>query len=184
MTVEEDVAFGPENLCLPASEIRTRVAEALDKVGIPDLAGRHTENLSGGEKRLVAIAGVLAMRPRYIMLDEPTAFLDPSAAGRILDVMDRLHAEGMGILHITHNMAEAALTQRIVVMNRGKIHLQGKPREIFARILQLREIGLSLPQITDLFLRLQSAGVPVTPDVVTVEEAFYQIRALLQEDKT
>ena len=108
-TVEEDVAFGPENLRLPPAEIRKRVAEALDRAEIGDLSLRNIENLSGGEKRLVAIAGVLAMRPRYIAFDEPTAFLDPAAADRVLEIIDKLRQEGIGIIHITHNMAQAAL---------------------------------------------------------------------------
>jgi biotin transport system ATP-binding protein/energy-coupling factor transport system ATP-binding protein len=178
MTVEEDVAFGPENLRLPTAEIKKRVAEALTRVGIPELACRNIENLSGGEKRLVAIAGVLAMQPRYIALDEPAAFLDPAATKRVLDIIDKLHSEGVGIIHITHNMAEAALTQRIVVMNEGRIYLDGAPREIFRKVEMLKQIGMQLPQITELLMKLQESGLPVRTDIVNMEDALEQIRFL------
>jgi biotin transport system ATP-binding protein len=178
MTVEEDVAFGPENLRLPAVEIKKRVADSLARVGISELACRNIENLSGGEKRLVAIAGVLAMRPRYIALDEPTAFLDPAAAKRILDIIDKLHSEGVGIIHITHNMAEAALTKRVVVMNEGRVYLDGTPNEIFEKVMLLQEIGMQLPQITEFLLKLKEAGFPVRTDIVNMEDAVEQIRLL------
>ena len=183
MTVEEDVAFGPENLRLPTAEIKKRVNESLARVGIAELAGRNIENLSGGEKRLVAIAGVLAMRPRYIALDEPTAFLDPAATGRVLSVIDRLHSEGVGIIHITHNMAEAALTQRILVMSRGCVCLDGAPRDIFARVEELKKIGLQLPQITELFIRLKASGFPVHAGIVTIEDALQQVISMAVQSK-
>ena len=179
MTVEEDIAFGPENLRLPTSEIKARVAEALSRVGMSGLARRNTENLSGGEKRLVAIAGVLAMRPRYIALDEPTAFLDPSAAQRVVDIIEKLHSEGVGIIHITHNMAEAALAQRVVVMREGCIVLDGRPTEIFARADLLKHMGLQLPQITELLLEMKEAGFPVRTDIVGMRAALEQITALI-----
>ena len=178
MTVEEDVAFGPENLRLPTPEIKKRVAESLARVGISELAYRNIENLSGGEKRLVAIAGVLAMQPRYIALDEPTAFLDPAASIRVLEIIDKLHSEGVGIIHITHNMAEAALTQRIVVMNEGRIYLDGTPREIFGKFGMLKQIGMQLPQITELLIKLKESGIPVRTDIVKMEDALEQIRSL------
>jgi biotin transport system ATP-binding protein len=178
MTVEEDVAFGPENLRLPTMEIKNRVYESLARVGISELAGRNIENLSGGEKRLVAIAGVLAMRPRYIALDEPTAFLDPAAAKRILDIIDKLHSEGVGIIHITHNMAEAALTQRIVVMNEGSVYLDGTVPEIFEKAGMLQKIGMRLPQITELLIKLKESGLPVRTDIVSMEDALEQIISL------
>jgi biotin transport system ATP-binding protein/energy-coupling factor transport system ATP-binding protein len=175
MTVEEDVAFGPENLRLPTAEIKNRVAESLARVGISGIASRNIENLSGGEKRLVAIAGVLAMRPRYIALDEPTAFLDPAAAQRVLAIIDKLHSEGVGIIHITHNMAEAALTQRIVVMNEGRVYLDGTAREIFGKAEMLRQTGMQLPQITELMIKLKETGLPVRTDIVSMEDALEQI---------
>ena len=183
MTVEEDVAFGPENLRLPTAEIKKRVAESLARVRISELTCRNIENLSGGEKRLVAIAGVLAMRPRYIALDEPTAFLDPIAAKRVLDIVDKLHSEGVGIIHITHNMAEAALTQRIVVMNEGRVYLEGSPQEIFGKSGMLQKIGMQLPQITELLIKLKESGLPVRTDIVSLEEALEQIRSLTGKNK-
>lgn len=183
MTVEEDVAFGPENLRLPTVEIKNRVAESLARVGITELAGRNIENLSGGEKRLVAIAGVLAMNPRYIALDEPTAFLDPSAAKRILDIVEKLHTQGIGIIHITHNMAEASLTQRIVVLNKGSVYLDGKPQDIFRNIEMLQKIGIQLPQITEILIKLRASGFPVNADIVTMDDALEQILRLAGKNK-
>ena len=181
MTVEEDTAFGPENLCLPPAEIRERVTHALEKTGIADLTSRNVETLSGGEKRLVAIAGVLAMRPRYIAFDEPTAFLDPAAARRILEVIDKLYGEGIGIIHITHNMAEAALASRIVVLNRGHISLSGTPEEIFSRVDILKEIGLQLPPVTELMLKLKETGLAVRTDIVRMEDAVGEIHSLFNK---
>lgn len=178
MTVEEDVAFGPENLCLPPAEIRERVAQALSKVGMSDLAGRNIEHLSGGEKKLVAIAGVLAMQPRYIAFDEPTAFLDPTASERILKIIDKLYGENIGIIHITHNMNEAAMASRIVVLNAGRISLDGTPPEIFSRVDLLREIGMQLPQATEMMIKLKEIGFPVRTDIVRMEDAIEQIRLL------
>ncbi|HDS05498.1 MAG TPA: ATP-binding cassette domain-containing protein, partial [Deltaproteobacteria bacterium] len=180
MTVEEDVAFGPENLRLPAKEIKKRVAESLERVGIAYLALRNTENLSGGEKRLVAIAGVLAMRPCYIALDEPTAFLDPAAAGMILEIIDKLHCEGVGIIHVTHNMAQAALAERIIVMNEGKIYLDGTPEAIFGKVEVLQKINLRLPQVTQLLIKLKEKGFPARTDIVNMEEAVNHIEELIK----
>jgi biotin transport system ATP-binding protein/energy-coupling factor transport system ATP-binding protein len=181
MTVEEDVAFGPENLRLPTAEIQRRVSEALARTGISDLAGRNIENLSGGEKRLVAIAGVLAMRPRYIALDEPTAFLDPEAADRILTIIAKLHAEGVGIIHITHNMAEAAFTQRIVVLREGRVCLDGSPTEVFEKDQELQTIGLRLPPLTALMARLRESGIAVRHGICSPDAAAEQLIALIRQ---
>ena len=178
MTVEEDVAFGPENLCLPPAEIRERVVCALSKVGIAELTHRNIEHLSGGEKRLVAIAGVLAMQPRYIAFDEPTAFLDPAASERILKIIDKLSNEKIGIIHITHNMNEAATASRIVVLNAGRISLDGTPPEIFRQVEMLREIGMQLPQATEMMIKLKKIGFPVRTDIVRMEDAIEQIALL------
>ncbi|MGV8058465.1 MAG: ATP-binding cassette domain-containing protein [Smithellaceae bacterium] len=180
MTVEEDVAFGPENLCLPPSEIKARVAHSLSRVGISDLAGRNIEHLSGGEKKLVAIAGVLAMRPRYIAFDEPTAFLDPAASERILTIIDKLYGEKIGIIHITHNMNEAAMASRIVVLNAGRISLDGTPQEIFSRVDLLYEMGMQLPQATEMMIKLKKIGFPVRTDIVRSEDAIEQIKLLMK----
>jgi biotin transport system ATP-binding protein/energy-coupling factor transport system ATP-binding protein len=176
MTVEEDVAFGPENLGLPPGEIKTRVIEALNRIGIADLTARSTETLSGGEKRLVAIAGVLAMRPRYIAFDEPTAFLDPKTGKNILQIIDQLYGEDIGIIHITHNMSEAAMASRVIVLNAGRVSLDGTPQEVFSKVDILKEIGMQLPPITELLIRLQEIGFPVRTDIINLEDAVEQIK--------
>jgi biotin transport system ATP-binding protein len=184
MTVEEDVAFGPENLRLPTSEIKERVAQALELVGITELAQRNIEHLSGGEKRLVAIAGVLAMRPRYIAFDEPTAFLDPTAGARILKIIDQLYGENIGVVHITHNMAEAAMAGRIAVLHNGRVVLDGTPPEVYTRIDLLKEIGMQLPQVTELMINLKQIGFRVRTDIVHMDDAVEQIKSMtLAENK-
>ena len=142
MTVEEDVAFGPGNLALPAAEIRRRVDESLAMVGLSGVEKRPPHTLSGGEKRLLSIAGVLAMTPRYIAFDEPTAYLDPAGRMRVLEIISRLHREGMAIIHIAHDLRDVAGADRIVVMDRGGILTEGTPGEVFGRPDCLRAIGL------------------------------------------
>ncbi len=145
MTVEEDVAFGPGNLALPPAEIRRRVDECLAMVGMTGLERRAPHTLSGGEKRLLSIAGVLAMAPRYIAFDEPTAYLDPAGKERVLEIIGRLHREGMAIIHIAHDMRDIAGADRIVVMNQGSILIEGTPAEVFGQSDRLRSIGLDCP---------------------------------------
>ena len=145
MTVEEDVAFGPGNLALPPAEIRRRVDECLAMVGMTGFERRAPHTLSGGEKRLLSIAGVLAMAPRYIAFDEPTAYLDPTGRERVLAIIRRLHRDGMAIIHIAHDMRDVAGADRIVVMHRGSIMLAGTPAEVFAHPDGLRSIGLDCP---------------------------------------
>jgi len=181
MTVEEDVAFGPENLRLPAAKIKKRVAESLQRAGINDLATRNIENLSGGEKRLVAIAGVLAMNPRYIALDEPTAFLDPAAAARVLETMDNLHRAGVGIIHVTHKMEQAALAERVVVLNKGAVYLDATAAKVFAETKLLQQINLRLPQITQMLLKLKKSGLPVRTDIFDPDEAADYIGQLIKK---
>ena len=130
MTVEEDVAFGPGNLALPAAEIRRRVDDSLGMVGMTGFETRAPHTLSGGEKRLLAIAGVLAMAPRYIAFDEPTAYLDPAGKQRVLEIIRGLHKDGMAIIHIAHDWQEIAQADRVVVMDRGTILVEGTPAEI------------------------------------------------------
>jgi biotin transport system ATP-binding protein len=142
MTVEEDVAFGPGNLALPSAEIRRRVGACLEMVGMMGFEKRVPHTLSGGEKRLLSIAGVLAMDPRYIAFDEPTAYLDPSGKERILSIIRRLNREGMGTIHIAHDMRDVAEADRIVVMDRGQVLLTGTPAEVFGRAELLTAIGL------------------------------------------
>lgn len=142
MTVEEDVAFGPENLALPPAEIRRRVEKCLAMVGMDGFEKRSPDTLSGGEKRLLSIAGVVAMDPRYIAFDEPTAFLDPAGRARVLSIIRRLHREGVAIIHIAHDMRDVAEADRVVVMDRGEVLLAGTPAEVFGQAERLRAIGL------------------------------------------
>ena len=147
MTVEEDVAFGPENLALPSAEIRRRVDQCLAMVGMKGFEKRAPHTLSGGEKRLLAIAGVVAMNPRYIAFDEPTAYLDPAGKQRVLSIIRRLNREGMAIIHIAHDMRDVAEADRVVVMDCGRVLLTGTPAEVFGQAERLTAIGLdALPE--------------------------------------
>ena len=179
MSVEEDVAFGPGNLGLPPAEIRGRVGVALETVGMLRLAKRAPHSLSGGEKRLVAIAGVLAMRPAYVVLDEPTSYLDPAGRERVLNVLWDLRQEGIAVIHVTHSMEEIVEADRVVVMSGGRILRDGAPRDVFRDADALRTVGLSTPQVTELMGRLRARGCGVRPDVLSVDEAFREISALL-----
>ncbi|MEI7671313.1 MAG: ATP-binding cassette domain-containing protein [Deltaproteobacteria bacterium] len=147
MTVEEDVAFGPENLALSSAEIRRRVDACLAMVGMTGFEKRAPHTLSGGEKRLLSIAGVVAMDPRYIAFDEPTAYLDPAGKQRVLAIIQRLNREGMAIIHIAHDMGDVAEADRVVVMDRGQVLLTGTPAEVFGETERLTAIGLNaLPE--------------------------------------
>jgi energy-coupling factor transporter ATPase len=179
MTVEEDVAFGPGNLGLAPAEIRGRVGVALETVGMLRFAKRAPHSLSGGEKRLVAIAGILAMKPAYVVLDEPTSYLDPSGRERVLGVLDDLRQEGISIVHVTHSMDEIVDADRVIVMNGGRILRDGAPREVFREADILRSVGLSTPQVTELMWRLREQGCGVRPDILSVDEAFHEISSLL-----
>ncbi|MEN3203263.1 MAG: energy-coupling factor transporter ATPase [Atribacterota bacterium] len=152
-TVEEDVAFGPENLGLPPAEIRKRVDEALEKVGMIEYKKREPHTLSGGQKQRVAVAGVLAMRPKYLVLDEATAMLDPEGRAELLQLLQELRDE-VGILHITHNVEEALLADRVLVIDGGRIVAEGHPREVFLVGRAIEQWGLELPQIVDVALLL------------------------------
>ncbi len=145
MTVEEDVAFGPGNLGLPPAEIRRRVDDCLAMVGMTGFEKRPPHTLSGGEKRLLSIAGVLAMDPRYIAFDEPTAYLDPAAKERVLAIIERLRRQGMAIIHIAHDMRDIASVDRVAVMDRGSLVAEGTPEEVFGRAELLGSIGLDIP---------------------------------------
>jgi energy-coupling factor transport system ATP-binding protein len=170
--VEEDVAFAPENLGVPPEEIRRRVDDALDVVGMREYAKHASHLLSGGQKQRVAIAGVLAMQPSCIVLDEPTAMLDPRGRKSVLNTLESLHKRGFTIVIITHNMHEATLAERIIIMNSGEIAMSGTPREVYARTEVLTRAGLELPQIAQLMSNL---GKQVA---LTVDEA----AAILQKE--
>lgn len=169
--VEEDVAFGPENLGLKPVEIRQRVADALRTV---DMAGhgRHAPHtLSGGQKQRVAIAGILAMLPQIIVLDEPTAMLDPQGRAEVLSTAKRLNKEkGITIVYITHFMREAVEADRVVVMHNGRIVMEGAPREVFSRPRDLRGWGLDVPEMTELAEGLRASGLDVPAGILTVDE--------------
>lgn len=175
MSVEEDVAFGPGNLGIPSREIQERVNASLATVGMADHAKRPPHTLSGGEKRLVSIAGVLAMNPRYITLDEPTLSLDPSSRQRVLDIMRKLNREGISIIHITHDMNEIVHADRVMVMDRGVISLNETPQQVFKRIDYLKTLGLQIPQVTELLLQLRQMGWDVSTNVLTTEDACLEI---------
>lgn len=169
--VEEDVAFGPENLGLPPEEIRRRVDEALKAVGMEEYAQAAPHYLSGGQKQRVAIAGILAMKPEIIVLDEPTAMLDPVGRREVMETVKYLNRhEGITVVHITHYMEEAVDADRVIVMEQGKIVLQGTPRQVFSQVEVLKEIGLDVPQVTELAYRLKAEGLDIPLDVLKVEE--------------
>lgn len=178
--VEEDVAFGPENLGIEKSIIRKRVDEALALVNMTEFAKKQPHNLSGGQKQRVAIAGIIAMRPDCIIFDEPTAMLDPSGRKEVVDTILKLNKEeGKTIIHITHFMDEATNADRVIVMDEGKITMQGKPREIFARVEELNALGLDVPQMTELSYELGLEGVRLREDILTVEEMVDELCQLL-----
>jgi energy-coupling factor transport system ATP-binding protein len=182
--VEEDVAFAPENLGLPPQEIRERVDLALKLVGMSQYATHAPHLLSGGQKQRVAIAGVLAMRPRCIVLDEPTAMLDPVGRREVLaTVQDLNRRAGVTVVLITHHMDEAAQADRLVVMSKGKIVADGAPRQIFQNVEQLRAIGLTVPEPVALMWELRQAGLNVPLDVLTDQECANALQTLLTQDK-
>lgn len=174
--VEEDVAFGPENMGIPSDEIRRRVDEALQTVNMTEYANHGPHLLSGGQKQRVAIAGVLAMKPECIILDEPTAMLDPSGRKEVIDTILKLNKEeGITILLITHFMEEAAKADRIVVMDSGNVVLEGTPREVFSKVDRVKELGLDVPEMTELAHKLINNGFKVREDILTIEEMVDEI---------
>jgi energy-coupling factor transporter ATPase len=175
--VADDVAFGPENLGLAREEIAERVEFALQALGLGEIGGRLIEDLSPGQKQRVAIAGALAMRPHFLMLDEPTSLLPTPVGGRLISTVRGLNRrEGMGVLHITHSMSEATLFDRVVVLDAGRLVMDGTPAEVFGRVDELREVGLDVPLAASLAHRLRSRGVPLEGDIL--DEA--DLRAALE----
>ena len=179
--VEEDVAFAPENLGVPHDELVKRVSDALAAVGMSEYAAHSTSLLSGGQKQRIAIAGILAMKPRMIVLDEPTAMLDPKGRKSIMEVLHRLAASGMTVLHITHHMDEAVEADRVIVVDDGKILLDGTPHEVFAKEDILREAGLTVPQSVALMHALRQNGLDVPDAVLSVDECVNVLERLLGE---
>ncbi|MBQ4564273.1 MAG: energy-coupling factor transporter ATPase [Lachnospiraceae bacterium] len=177
-----DVCFGPKNLNLPKEEIEARAREALEAVGLDESYYDNSPfELSGGQKRRVAIAGVLAMKPEVLVLDEPTAGLDPKGREEILDELKKLHEEqGITIVLVSHSMEDVArYAKRVLVMDHGKVMFDGTPHEVFSHRKELEAIGLGVPQVTKVMEKLMAAGVPVKTGAITVEEAKAAIREVL-----
>ncbi|HRC79785.1 MAG TPA: energy-coupling factor transporter ATPase [Sedimentibacter sp.] len=168
--VEEDIAFGPENLGVEPEEIRRRVDEALNTVGMYEFRKRPPHLLSGGQKQRIAIAGVLALNSECIILDEPTAMLDPSGRKEVMETLKKLNAEGKTILLITHFMDEAVQADRVIVMDKGYIKLDGTPKEVFRNIDEIKKYGLDVPQVTELTQELIKEGLDLPPDIIEVKE--------------
>ena len=169
--VEEDVAFGPENLGVEPSEIRRRVDECLKKVGMYEYRKHAPHLLSGGQKQRIAIAGILAMRPACIVLDDPTAMLDPSGRKEVLDTIKDINKKwGITIILITHYMDEAAQADRGIVMDKGEIKLEGNPKKVFSNVEQIKEIGLDVPQVTELAYELKKEGVDISTEILNIDE--------------
>jgi len=180
MSVEEDISFGPGNLELPPNEIRDRVQNALALVGLEGYEQRPPHTLSGGEKQLVAIAGVLAINPSYIALDEPTSFLDPSGQKKVLEVIRRLNDQGITIVHITHDMDEIVQADLIIVLGGGKLLLNGDPRTVFTQFEWLSDLGLGTPKVTELMWRFKRMGSDIRHDILTADEAWKEISSFIE----
>lgn len=168
--VEEDIAFGPENQGVEPSEIRRRVDDALNTVGMYEYRKRPPHMLSGGQKQRIAIAGILALNSDCIILDEPTAMLDPSGRREVMETLKKLNTQGKTILLITHYMDEAVQADRVVVMDKGNIKLDGTPKEVFRNIDEIKKFGLDVPQVTELAQELIKAGLNLPPDIIDVKE--------------
>lgn len=178
--VEEDVAFGPENLGVEPSEIRKRVDEAIHTVEMDDYKRVSPNQLSGGQKQRIAIAGVIAMQPKCIIFDESTAMLDPIGRAQVMETMQKLNKEqGITIIHITHYMQEAILADRVIVIDAGKVLLSGTPKEVFKNVEEIRSIGLDVPDSTYLIYLLRQKGYDLDPMLLTTEEvveAIWQLK--------
>ncbi|MDK0709183.1 energy-coupling factor transporter ATPase [Clostridium perfringens] len=176
--VEEDVAFGPENLGVDPKEIRERVDDSLKAVGMYEYRKHAPHLLSGGQKQRIAIAGILAMRPKCIVLDEPTAMLDPSGRNEVMKTIKEVNKKfGITIILITHYMDEAAQADRIIVMDKGEKIMEGVPREIFSQVEKIKSIGLDVPQVTELAYELQKEGVDISTEILNIDE---MVNALCQ----
>ncbi|MGU8481201.1 energy-coupling factor transporter ATPase [Clostridium perfringens] len=176
--VEEDVAFGPENLGVDPKEIRERVDDSLKAVGMYEYRKHAPHLLSGGQKQRIAIAGILAMRPKCIVLDEPTAMLDPSGRNEVMKTIKEVNKKfGITIILITHYMDEAAQADRIIVMDKGEKVMEGVPREIFSQVQKIKSIGLDVPQVTELAYELKKEGVDISTEILNIDE---MVNALCQ----
>ncbi len=182
--VEEDVAFGPENLGLEPKIIRQRVDDALKAVGMYEFRKSTPHRLSGGQKQRIAIAGIIAMEPECLVLDEPTAMLDPKGRAEIIETLKRLNSEkGITVVLITHFMEEAESADRVIVMNDGEIIDDGTPKEIFKKVEKLKQVGLDVPQTTELLYQLQKNGFDISTDVISIEDTALKISAVLNSEE-
>lgn len=180
--VEEDVAFGPENLGVPPEEIRKRVDEALETIGLAEFKKHEPHLLSGGQKQRVAIAGILAMKPKCIVLDEATAMLDPVGRKEVMRILRKLNKEeGITIVHITHHMDEAGKADRVLVIDNGKCVMLGTPKEVFRDVRRIKSLGLDVPQVTELMYELNKSGYDFPLDILTVDEALQVLSKALCE---
>jgi energy-coupling factor transport system ATP-binding protein len=173
--VEEDVAFGLENIGVPSPEIRVRVDESLSMVGMSEYARHAPHMLSGGQKQRVAIAGVIAMRPDVIVFDEATAMLDPAGRRDVMAIAQKLNREGITVVWITHFMREATLAGRLIVMDKGKIAMEGTPKNVFSQVEAVRALGLDVPEMVDLAGQLRVQGVPLPEGLMTVDEMVVEL---------
>ena len=180
--VEEDVAFGCENLGLPPEEIQNRVAEALETVGMRQYAKSAPHMLSGGQKQRIAIAGVIAMHPDIIVFDESTSMLDPSGREDVFDLALCLNRNGVTVIWITHFMEEAARCQRLVIIDDGQIAMEGAPRDVFSDVKRVNELGLEVPDMTYLAWELKKAGIDISTDILTLEEMEARLWGLMSEN--
>lgn len=180
--VEEDVAFGPENLGIETTEIRKRVDQALKAVGMSEYARRAPHMLSGGQKQRIAIAGILAISPKYIILDEPTAMLDPVGRKEVMSTIEYLNKEEKKtIILITHYMDEAARANRLIVMEKGQVLIDEKPREVFSHVDKIKEIGLDVPQVTELAWELNKEGFDINTKILNTDELVGELWPLLKQ---
>lgn len=178
--VEDEVAFAPENLGVEPKEIRRRVDECLETVNMTEYAHSAPSNLSGGQKQRVAIAAVLAMNPEILILDEPTAMLDPKGRSEVIKTIKMLNREkGITVVLITHYMDEAALADRTVVIDDGEIVLDGTPKDVFCNVEKIKSLGLDVPQVTELAYELRKKGIDISEDVLTVDECFAELLKIL-----
>ena len=182
--VEDDVAFGPENLGIESSEIRKRVDKALSIVNMSEYKESSASKLSGGQKQRVAIAGILAMEPECIILDEPTAMLDPKGRSEVIKTIKELNkTRGITVVLITHYMDEAAQADRVVVMDNGKVILDNVPKKVFSEVELLKGVGLDVPQVTELCYILRKNGIDLPDDIITVDECIKELCKVLGEAK-
>jgi len=180
--VEEDVAFGPENLGLPREEIRKRVDDSLKAVGMYDYLNHETHKLSGGQKQRVAIAGILAMRPDCIVLDEPTAMLDPVGRSEVMNTVKKFNKElGIAVIFITHFMEEAVEADRIIVMDKARIVFDASPKEVFSHAKRIKEIGLDVPQTAELANELKKEGIVIPDNSLSIDEFVESIEKLIKQ---